>query len=217
MRKLFQYLLIKIFPELRWLKSKEYDFKQLRSWHENVKIGKQVNINPVSLLIDTEVGDYSYISANAFVKNVTIGKFCSIGPNFFCGWGIHPTNGISTAPMFYSVSNQPNGMSLSKLDKVEETKRIYIGNDVFIGARVTILEGVRIGDGAIIGAGSVVSKDIPPYAIAVGSPITIKKYRFDESQIEDLLKIEWWNFSEDKLKEVEKLFFDVDKFITKHI
>lgn len=59
-----------------------------------------------------------------------IGKFCSIGPNFFCGWGVHPMDGISTSPMFYSTLKQ-NGMTLSLVDKVEERKNIRIGNDVF--------------------------------------------------------------------------------------
>jgi len=80
---------------------------------------------------------------------------------------------------------------------------------------VTILDGVKIGDGAIIGAGAVVSKDIPPYAIAVGNPIKIIKYRFEVQVIEDLLKSNWWNLSEDKIDLVEKYFFDVEEFIKK--
>ena len=213
MRKLLQKVLIKIFPELYKLKSPEYDFTALRSWKENVTLGKQVSIKPIYQIYNTNIGDYSYISNNSFVNDVSIGKFCSIGPNFFCGWGIHPTNGISTAPMFYSATNKPNGISLSKTDKVAERKRVHIGNDVFIGANVTVLEGVSIGDGAVIGAGAVVSKDIPPYAIAVGCPIEIKRYRFTEDQIKALLKIQWWNFSDDELQEVERFFFDVDEFI----
>ena len=145
----------------------------------------------------------------------TIGKFCSIGPNLVCGWGIHPTDGISTSPMFYSTREQ-NGITLSNTDKIEERKPISIGNDVFIGANVTVLDGVTIGDGAIIGAGAVVSKYIPPYAIAVGCPIKIIRYRFDEEKIKALRKIEWWNFDEEKLKQVEKLFFDVELFIQKN-
>ena len=117
--------------------------------------------------------------------------------------------------MFYSTRKQ-NGFSLTDKDKIEERKIITIGNDVFIGANVTILDGVTIGDGAIIGAGAVVSKDIPDYAIAVGCPIKIIKYRFTEDRIEALKRIQWWNFTEDKLQDVEKLFFDVDEFIKKY-
>ena len=117
--------------------------------------------------------------------------------------------------MFYSLKKQ-NGMTLSKNNKIVERKPIVIGNDVFIGINVTVLDGVTIGDGAVIGAGAIVSKDIPPYAIAVGSPIKIIKYRFNDIQIEKLLKIKWWDFAEDKLKDVEKMFFEVDDFIKKY-
>jgi len=215
MKKILQKLLIKIFPELGRLKSLEYDFTKLRSYKKKVNIGEHVKINPVSVIQNVEIGAYTYISENSIISNTTIGKFCSIGPNLMCGWGIHTTQGISTAPMFYST-NKPNGITLSSTNKIQEHKKVIIGNDVFIGANVTILDGVTIGDGAVIGAGAVVSKDIPPYAIAVGSPIQIKSYRFSEKQIEELMKIKWWDFSEDKLPDVENMFFNVELFIAKH-
>lgn len=143
-----------------------------------------------------------------------IGKYCSIGPNFLCGWGIHPLNGISTSPMFYSTIRQ-NGYSLTDENKFVERKRITIGNDVFIGANVIVLDGVSIGDGAVIGAGAVVSKDIPPYAIAVGCPIQILHYRFERKVIQDLETIKWWDFDSSKIYMIEKYFFDVDSFINK--
>ncbi|MBN2485919.1 MAG: CatB-related O-acetyltransferase [Bacteroidales bacterium] len=216
MANFVQKLIIKIFPELYKLKSPEYNFNGLKSWHEGALFGKHTKINPVSRIYNSSVGDYSYISENSFVNGATIGKFCSIGPNFFCGWGIHPTNGLSTAPMFYSKTHKPNGITLSKADKAEERKQVAIGNDVFIGANVTVLEGITIGHGAVIGAGAVVSKNIPPYAIAVGSPIAIKRYRFTDEQINALLKIEWWNFAEEQLQDVEKMFFDINGFIAKY-
>lgn len=167
-------------------------------------------------LRQVRVEDYSYISRNSYVKNTDIGKFCSIGPNFCCGLGIHPTNGISTSPMFYSTLKQ-NGFSLTEVDKVVESKQIIIENDVFIGANVTVLDGVKIGNGAIIGAGAVVTKDIPPYAIAVGVPAKVVKYRFENDQIEQLQKIEWWNFENDKLSDVEINYFNIGAFVEKYI
>ena len=179
------------------------------------KVGKSVKIYKPSFINKTEIGDYTYISTNANISLTHIGKYCSIGPNLFCGWGIHPIDSISTSPMFYSTRQQ-NGVALTDKDKIEERKNITIGNDVFIGANVTILDGVTIGDGAIIGAGAVVSKDIPDYAIAVGCPIKIIKYRFTDNIIVALKRIQWWNFSEDKLQDVEKMFFNVDEFVKKY-
>lgn len=215
MKKLLRKILKWIYPELGWLSSPHYDFTKLRSWEHNVKKGKHVVVEPVVHLGNVTIGDYSYISYDGIITNTTIGDCCSIGPNLVCGWGIHPTNGISTAPMFYSTKCQ-NGTTLSNLDKIEERKPIRIGNDVFIGANVTILDGVMIGDGAVIGAGAVVSKDIPPYAIAVGNPIRIIRYRMNEEQIAAMQRIQWWNWDKDKLQEVERMFFEVDEFIEKY-
>jgi virginiamycin A acetyltransferase len=180
----------------------------------NSTSGNNVKLYPPYRIVNSEIGNYTYIAENSILHNTNVGKFCSIGPNLLCGWGIHPTNGLSTHPMFYSTKKQ-NGISLSDIDKVEETKRIYIGNDVFIGMNVSILDGVKIGDGAVIGAGALVSKDIPAYAVAVGNPIKIIKYRFDESTIEQLLQIKWWEFKHEDLHLIEKHFFEVDEFVKK--
>lgn len=92
-----------------------------------------------------------------------------------------------------------------------------IGNDVFIGANVTVLDGAKIADGAVIGAGAVVVNDIPPYAIAVGVPAKVIKYRFDESTIKALLEKQWWNGTEEELKEVERYFWDVKSYLGKSL
>ena len=193
----------------------EIDWEHIMFEQKDNKIGKNVTIYRPTHIKDSEIGDYTIISINAYISMTHVGKFSSLGPNLFCGWGIHPTTGISTASMFYSTKKQ-NGFALTDKDKIEERKLITIGNDVFIGANVTVLDGVTIGDGAIIGAGAVVSKDIPDYAIAVGNPIKIIRYRFNESQISALKRIQWWNFEEDKLQDVEKMFFDIDEFIKKY-
>lgn len=212
MKRLFRKILYRIIPELRILRDRNHDYSLLRQWEDKIDNIHHIIIYAPYSVSDTTIGDYTYIAPNSHISKTNIGKYCSIGPNLLCGWGIHPTNGISTSPMFYSTRRQ-NGTTLSTTDKVEERKTITIGNDVFIGANVTILDGVTIGDGAVIGAGAVVSKDIPPYAIAVGCPIEIKRYRLPSEQISALQKIKWWDCNEEMLKDVERHFFDVEKFI----
>ena len=92
---------------------------------------------------------------------------------------------------------------------------IKIGNDVFIGANVTVLDGVVIGDGAVIGAGSVVSKNIPPYAVAVGCPIKVVRYRFDEETIERFLNVKWWDYGFKYHNLLEQEFFNLQSFLDK--
>ena len=76
---------------------------------------------------------------------------------------------------------------------------IIIGNDVWIGFEAVILAGVTIGDGAIIGARAVVTKDVPPYTIVGGIPAKPIKKRFDEDVISDLLRVKWWDWSNEKI------------------
>lgn len=69
------------------------------------------------------------------------------------------------------------------MDQPLETKPISIGDGCWLGDKVIVLPGVTIGEKSIIGAGSVVTKDIPPYSIAVGNPAkVIKQYDFQEKE-----------------------------------
>ncbi len=202
----------------RWLdrpvipKGKTYGYALVRSDCSLSTFGRHTQVSPPYYFRKMIIGDYSYISKNANVSNTEIGKFCSIGPNFNCGLGLHPTSGISTAPMFYSTSCQ-NGTTLCKKNSFEETKQTHIGNDVYIGANVFVLDGVTIGDGAVVGAGAVVVHDVPPYAVVVGVPAKVVKYRFDEDTIKKLLSKQWWNLPEPELTKVRDNFWNVRKFI----
>ena len=216
-KRIVKRVVLSSIPEIDYIdrihgKGNEYN---LLSWVNNCDVSKKSKLYPLYHITDSKIGDYTYIARNSNISMTEIGKFCSIGPNFLCGWGIHPLNGISTSPMFYSTMKQ-NGVTLSSIDKVEERNPIKIGNDVFIGANVIILDGVTIGDGAVIGAGAVVSKDIPPYAIAVGCPIRILRYRFDEEVRKKIQSINWWDFEEEKLQAVENCFFEVNRFIEEY-
>lgn len=202
-------------PQLKPILTDRLNLDSYSNVKINTSISELTNVSEPYRLINVEIGKGTYISINSKISDTRIGKFCSIGPNFLCGWGLHPTNGISTHPYFYSTKRQNSG-SMADKNIFKERKQINIGNDVLIGANVTVLDGVKIGDGAIIGAGAVVSKNIPEYAIAIGSPIEIKRFRFNDKQRSELKKIQWWDFDEDELNDVNKYFFDIDAFIEKY-
>lgn len=216
-RKVTRKTLTALFPDLKPLLHAQGQI----SWSGLITSTKGCRISDTAKLHDpahmswTIVGDRSYLGRNAWVSYTEIGKFCSIGPNFKAGWGIHPTNGISTSPSFYSA-NPTNGYQLCEESKVVERKKITIGNDVFIGMNVTVLDGVTIGDGAVVGAGCVVSKDVPPYAVVIGCPMKILRHRFDEQTREKLLEMKWWDWDEERLTVIANQFFDMNEFVEQH-
>lgn len=63
----------------------------------------------------------------------------------------------------------------SRRDNIEFAREISIGRDCWIGGHVVILPGVVIGDGCTIGAGSVVTKSIPAFSVAMGTPAKVVK------------------------------------------
>jgi acetyltransferase-like isoleucine patch superfamily enzyme len=153
-----------------------------------VNIGRNTSINgPNTNLI-------SYLNA------IRIGNYCSIAEGVL----FQEYNHNFKRPSTYFF--EKNIFRTKQITDVSSKGEIIVGNDVWIGAHSLILSGANIGNGAIIGANSVVIGEIPSYAIAVGSPAKVIKYRFKPEIISQLEKIEWWNWSEEKVL-LNKEFF----------
>ena len=132
------------------------------------------------------IGPYCEIKAN-------IGRFTSISPYVRTNRGIHPISApyATTCPMFFSIRKQ-NGKTFADTMVFKEVKEFpQIGNDVWIGENVFFQGGISIGDGAVVLAGAVVTKDVPPYAIAGGVPAKVLKYRYDENTVKFLQEFKW--------------------------
>ncbi len=196
---------------------KKASFIKTLYFHSDIKLGKCVKIGKnVEIGNNVEIGDYSYINTNknwsTIESNVKIGKFCSIGPNVTIALGNHNYNFITTHPILYNKKYKFISNNHGLDDKMEKT---IIGNDVWIGANSNIKRGIKIGNGVVIAMNSVVTKDVPDYAIVAGVPAKIIKYRFDEKQIDVLLKSKWWDNDEEILKKQIERFYNIDLFIKK--
>jgi len=129
-----------------------------------------------------------------------IGKFCSIacGAKFIFNSANHTLSSLSTYP--FPIFFEEWGLDMKNVAAAWDNKGdIVIGNDVWIGYEAVIMAGVTIGDGAIIGTRAVVTKDVPPYTIVGGVPAKPIRKRFDNETLEELLKIRWWDWPEEKI------------------
>ncbi len=159
------------------------------------------------------VGDFTYyddpVDVHNFEKNVLyhfdfigdkliIGNFCQIATNvkFVMNGGSHYLGGFSSFPFIIFQSCWPQVPFIPN-----RKKDTVIGNDVWIGYDATIMPGVTIGDGAIIGTRAVVTKDVAPYEVIGGNPAQVIRKRFDDETIDFLLKLQWWNWSIEKIAE----------------
>lgn len=147
-------------------------------------------------------------------NKVTFGNYCSIAQDVILDGGFnHETRFISTYPFhaWYAKCSHLNSNITVRGD-------IEIGSDVWIGEGAIIMSGVKIGHGAVVGARALVTKDVPPYHIVGGIPAKLLRERFKPDQIESLLKIKWWDWSDEKVIENAAMFLSnsIEEFIKIH-
>src|SRR5262249_29123145 len=149
------------------------------------------------------VGRHSYgYDADTFPvytegARIEVGAFCSIGPGArIHGGGEHVMTRASTFPLNALLFDPARRNALDDV----ATGPTVIANDVGIGSGATVLAGVTVGDGAVVGAAAVVTSSVPPYAVVVGNPANVIRYRFDAPIRERLLALRWWEWSDDRIR-----------------
>lgn len=168
----------------------------------------RTELNCIIPLDKIVVGKGTYGMLNVLVYNwslpskLRIGNYCSISNSavFMLGGG-HDYHKIFTYP--FRKMNMGTDESISKGD-------IVLEDDVWLGENVTIMSGVTVGHGAVIGTNSLVTKDIPPYAVAYGIPAKVVKYRFSEEIIKRVSKIDMEKLNDNLIVEhIDELYEDV--------
>lgn len=162
------------------------------------------------------IGAFCSLNSSTEIGHTIIGRYTSIAQGCFIGGDKHPTSWLSTSRLFYvpnfrSFTLNFSDKNIHTIPFHETGKQTIIGNDVLIAYGCVINRGVTIGNGAVICAGSVVTQDIPPYAIAGGSPARIIKYRFPDKIIEKIESLNWWRYNAFDFNNLK--FNDIDQFI----
>lgn len=169
----------------------------LRSLSRNTELTLEPCVALGHVEIDSpqlSIGAHTYIRSGSHLANVSsIGRFCSIGTGVIIGQEkyTHPTNWLSSHPFQYT--NAP-------LMYHAKSETAVIGHDVWIGSEAMVLEGVNVGTGAVIATRAVVVKDVPAYAIVVGFPARVVRFRYEPMMVERLLASRWWDVEIDELR-----------------
>ena len=147
-----------------------------------------------------EIGLYSHggcFVPGQFDRFTSIGRYCSMAKSLRAMNRNHPLEYKSMHGFFFNPA-----LKYCSEDKINFIP-LKIGNDVWIGHNAIIMPNVKnIADGAVIAAGAVINKDIPPYAVVVGNPARVVRFRFSKEIIEELIASRWWEKSIEEIKPV---------------
>ena len=177
----------------------------------SLKIEAPVNAAHVTAFGSCEIGAFTYTNHDCEMFETCVGRYCSIGQNTLLNPGVHQTDFLTTHPLgsthdgvVAGMQNHPSFMAaaMTQMDRHTPARnggRCEIGHDVWIGAGAMILNAARVGTGAVVGAGAVVTRDVPPFAIVVGSPARVTRFRFKPHLQARILHSQWWRYDLSRL------------------
>lgn len=153
----------------------------------NSKIGKYTKIGRnTTIYKDVKIGEYNFINVDNKFYSGNIGRFCSFGPANIIGPEEHPVDRLMTHHIMYKSNENYTDIKVKEIIEFKQEDAPIIQDNVWISSNCIILRGVVIGEGSIIGANSVVSNDIPPYSVAVGSPAKVIYNRKERFNLKDI-------------------------------
>jgi phosphonate metabolism protein (transferase hexapeptide repeat family) len=133
---------------------------------QETRLGAYCEVGARTILLDVEMGDYSYVVNDAQMTYTTIGKFCSIAAMTRINPGNHPMQRASQSHFTYRASAYFEGEEdEDEFFAWRRAQPVVIADDVWIGHGAIVLPGRSIGIGAVVAAGAVVTKDVAPYTI----------------------------------------------------
>ncbi len=164
-------------------------------------LGRYTEVGARSVVVETVLGDYSYVVNDASIIYSEIGKHVSIAAMTRINPGNHPTWRATQCHFTYRASQYfPGEADDEEFFNWRRAHQVSIGHDAWIGHGAVILAGRNIGVGAVVAAGAIVTKDVAAYTIVGGNPARVIKRRFSEDISERLQALAWWDWSHDALR-----------------
>ena len=186
---------------------------------QQTKLGAYCEVGARTILLDVEMGDYSYVVNDAQMTYTTIGKFCSIAAMTRINPGNHPMHRASQAHFTYRASAYfPGESDEAEFFAWRKSHRVHIGHDVWIGHGAIVLPGRSVGTGAVVAAGAVVTRDVTAYTIVGGNPARPIKRRFFEEIADRLARLSWWDWDHETLRRALPDFrkLGIEDFLAKY-
>lgn len=186
---------------------------------EASSLGLWTSIGARTSVIESVLGDYSYVMSDCQIIYTEIGKFCSIASHCRLNPPNHPVWRATSHHFTYRSKFYGFGEDEQELFNWRRAHKVVIDHDVWIGHGAIILPGVKIGLGAVVGAGAVVTKHVPPFTIVAGNPAKPIRRRFSADVEEALMKIQWWNWEHDQLAEAlaDFRYLQIEDFCKKYL
>jgi phosphonate metabolism protein (transferase hexapeptide repeat family) len=185
----------------------------------NSTLGRYTELGEGALMLNSEMGDYSYAVRYADIANATIGKFANIASFVRIGATDHPMERASQHHFLYRSNDYWDDAEPDEAFFAHRaSRRITIGHDTWLGHMAMVMPEVTVGHGAVIAAGAIVTKDVAPYAVVAGVPARVIRHRHPPELAERLMALSWWDWDHARLRAALEDFrhLSAEAFVEKH-
>lgn len=182
-------------------------------------LGRYTEVGARTSVVESRMGDYSYVVNDSQIIYTTIGKLCSIAAMTRINPGNHPMHRATQAHFTYRASAYFAGETdEAAFFDWRRAHPVTIGHDVWIGHGAIILPGRSVGNGAVIAAGAIVTRDVAPYTIVAGNPARPVRRRFPEEIADRLEALALWDWPHEKLHAAlaDLRALDAEAFLDRH-